>query len=248
VLAFAGDQPLHRVWDVLALPGNSVLEVGPGSGHLLAAASQAGCSVAAVESSKVHRDYIRDTWGIAPVYADMNEIPPGRTFDTVVALNVLEHVYDIAAFLRAVRQVLAPGGTFYLSTPNAASLEAALLRTWWPMCKVHDHVSFPSPAGLATAARECGLGVERIWSTGLPLEFPVSALTAARDRVLARRAGGGPTGGAPTDATVPERGRLGPGGKAALGRFYAAAARFDPSCRALGTLGRAGSVKARLVR
>jgi SAM-dependent methyltransferase len=246
----AGEQPLRALWDLLALPGGSVLEIGPGSGHLLAAASQAGCSVEAVESSAVHRDYIRDTWDIDSVYATMDEIPADHTFDTVVAINVFEHIYDIAAFLPAVRKVLAPGGTFFLSTPNAISLEAAVLGTWWSMCKVHDHVSFPSPAGLAVAARESGLRVGRIWSTGLPFEFGVSALTAARDLVRVRRGTGKPT--KPGQAEAPAL--AGPallGGsvnRAALARFYSIAAPFDPAYRVLGALGRAGTVKARLIR
>jgi len=250
--AFAGEQPLRALWDLLALPGGSVLEIGPGSGHLLAAARQAGCSVEAVESSAVHRDYIRDAWGIDPVYATMDEIPIDRTFDTIVAINVFEHVYDIAAFLHAVRKALAPGGTFFLSTPNATSLEASVLGTWWSMCKVHDHVSFPSSAGLAVAARESGLRIGRIWSTGLPFEFGVSALTAARDRVRARRGIGKPAEAARARAQAlapagqaPEGGSVNP---AALARFYSIAAPFDPAYRVLGALGRAGTVKARLIR
>src|ERR1700753_1182218 len=54
-VAFTGLAPSDELWDSLALPGESVLEVGPGSGHLLAAARRAGRSVEAVESSKVHR-------------------------------------------------------------------------------------------------------------------------------------------------------------------------------------------------
>ena len=72
----------------------------------------------------------------------MKSLPP-----TVMLL------FTSSPVLRAVRKVLAPGGTFFLSTPNATSLEAVVLGTWWSMCKVHDHVSFPSPTGLAVAAR-----------------------------------------------------------------------------------------------
>jgi hypothetical protein len=228
LLAFAGDRPLHALWDLLALPDGSVLEIGPGSGHLLAAAR-----------------------GIGAVYPTMDDIPAGRSFDTVVAINVFEHVYDTAAFLLAVRNVLAPAGTFYLSTSNARSLEAALLRTWWPMCKVHDHVSFPSPAGLAIAARHSGLRVGRIWSTGLPLELSVSALAAARDRALARRgtakpAAAGPVAARPVCTSGNENSA--PGAKTALARFYSLAGPVDPTCRVLGALGRAGSVKATLLR
>src|SRR3984957_19063919 len=111
VRAVAGQQPQRARWDLLALPSGSVLEIGPGSGHLLAAAKQAGCSVEAVESSAVHRDYIRDAWGIDSVYATMDEIPADHTFDTIVAVNVFEHIYDTADFMRAVRKLLAPGGT-----------------------------------------------------------------------------------------------------------------------------------------
>ncbi len=226
-----------------------MLEIGPGSGHLLAAAREAGCSVEAVESSAVHRDYIRDTWGIGTLYSTMDEIPDGRTFDAVVAINVFEHIYDIAAFLRAVREVLTPGGTFYLSTPNALSFEATALRAWWAMCKVHDHVSFPSSSGLAMAAQASGLRIERIWSTGLPFEFPVSALIAARDRSRTRR-GLGRAAEQSLAATGPalESGKVNPGAKTALARFYSAAAPFDPVYRLSGALGRAGSLKARLTR
>src|ERR1700749_2701699 len=116
-LAFAAHRPMRALWDLLAVPGASVLPISPGSGHLLVAARRAGCSVTAVEPSKAHRDFIRDVWTIEAVYPSMEEIPAGRTFDTVVAVNVLEHVGDIEAFLRAVRAVLVPGGSCYLTTP-----------------------------------------------------------------------------------------------------------------------------------
>jgi SAM-dependent methyltransferase len=245
-LAFAGREPLHWVWERLALPGRRVLEIGPGSGHLLAAARDAGCSVEAVESSALHRDFIRTTWGIDAVYPSMQDVPAGQPYDTVMALNVFEHVYDIVDFLAAVRKVLTPGGQCYISTPNARSLEASTLRTWWPMCKVHDHVSFPSPAGLTAAAEAGGLGVGRIWSAGQPLEFPVSALAAARDRALNRR---GPAEATGPDAPVCTSGndRSRPAVKSALGRFYALARPVDPTSRLLGALGRAGSLKAQLL-
>jgi hypothetical protein len=153
-------------------------------------------------------------------------------------------------FLRAVRKLLAPGGTCFLSTPNGGSLEASLLGAWWPMCKVHDHVSFPSPAGLSLAARASGLRVERLWSSGLPFEFPVSALTAARDRVRARRGAGKSRGAAlvQVPVTVADAGPGGNGAKTALARFFAVAGPFDPTSRLLGRWGRAASLKARLTR
>jgi SAM-dependent methyltransferase len=249
-VALTGRRASSALWEALSLPGTSVLEIGPGSGHLLAAAQQAGCSVAAVESSKVHRDYIRDTWGIESLYATIDEIPDDRAYAAIVAINVFEHIYDVTDFLRVIKKALAPGGTFFLSTPNGLSLEATVLGSWWPMCKVHDHVSFPSPAGVSMAARASGLRVERVWSSGLPFEFPVSALTAARDRSRERRGAGKARGGGQvqTPAAAAGAGSLSPAAKAALARFYTAAGPFDPTSRLLSRLGRAASVKARLTR
>jgi len=246
-ITLTGRGPSSSLWDALSLSGTSVLEIGPGSGHLLAAAHKAGCSVEAVESSEVHRNYIRDTWGISALYSTMDEIPDNRTFDAIVAINVFEHIYDIGSFLRAIRKNLAPGGTFFLSTPNAVSLEATVLGSWWSMCKVHDHVSFPSAAGLAIAAGASGLCVERVWSSGLPFEFPVSALTAVRDRSRTRRGIGKATGDgqAQVPAETIRAGTVNPATKATLARFYSVAAPFDPTSRLLGALGRAGSIKAR---
>ena len=165
LVAAHGLEAASRRWESLSLPGTSLLEIGPGTGHLLAAAQKVGRSVTAVESSEVHRKFIHDTWGIHSLYPDIAAVPHGPLFDAVVAINVFEHIYDIASFLRSVTKVLAPNGVLFVSTVNAVSLEATLLRNWWSMCKEHDHVSFPSPDGLMRAAQAIGLRTERMWSS-----------------------------------------------------------------------------------
>jgi 2-polyprenyl-3-methyl-5-hydroxy-6-metoxy-1,4-benzoquinol methylase len=245
VVAASGLEPASRLWAQLALPGKSLLEVGPGSGHLLAAARQAGHSVTAVESSEVNRKFIHDTWGIDSVYPEISALPPGTKFDAVVAINVIEHVYDIKGFLDSIANALAPNGTFYMSTANAASLEASLLGPWWAMCKVKDHVALPSLTGVVKAAHSVGLRTERVWSSELPFELAISTLVAARDWRQSRHANasysqnGHVVGDSGNGEGTPAKGRL--------ASFYSLGARFDPSSRLLAALGRAGSVKARLV-
>ena len=241
IVAAQGLEPASTRWEELSLPGTSLLEIGPGSGHLLAAAHKAGRSVTGVEASEVHRTFIRKTWGIQSLYQDISAVPQGLSFDAVVAINVLEHVYDITNFLRSITSVLAPDGVLFVSTVNAASLEAALLRDWWAMCKERDHVSFPSADGMARAAHAIDLRTERVWSTELPFEFPISTLVAARDWNRARRG----------HSITARDGSLTEGGdslKVRLARFYSASAHFDPTSRLLGALGRAATVKARLRR
>ena len=244
IVATSGLEPASARWQQLSLSGASLLEIGPGTGHLLAAAHKAGRSVAAVESSEVHRAFIRDTWGIQSLYPEISAIPDDLVFDAIVAVNVLEHVYDITGFLRSITRLLAPGGVFHLSTVNAASVEATLLRNWWSMCKEHDHVSFPSPGGMTRAAQAVGLRTERVWSSELPFELPVSTLVAARDWTRARRApSSAASDGQPTRSLAVGAGAV---TKTRLARFYAMTAPLDPTSRLLGTLGRAATVKARL--
>ena len=244
IVATTGLEPASMRWERLSLPGASLLEIGPGTGHLLAAAHKAGRSVTAVESSEVHRAFIRDTWGIHSLYPEISAIPDGLVFDAIVAVNVLEHVYDITGFLRSVMARLAPGGVCYLSTVNAASVEAALLRNWWSMCKEHDHVSFPSPDGMARAAQAADLRTERVWSSELPFELPISALVAARDWARTRRAPSGAASGGHVTRSPAVGTDTAP--KARLARFYSISAPYDPTSRLLGALGRAATVKARL--
>jgi SAM-dependent methyltransferase len=245
-VAALGLDPAMARFEELSLPGTSLLEIGPGTGHLLAAAHKSGRSVTAVESSKVHQEFIRDTWGIDSLYEHTAAVPDGLLFDAVVAINVLEHVYDVNAFLCSIAKRLAPNGVLFVSTVNAASLEAILLRTWWSMCKEHDHVSFPSPDGIARAAKALDLRTERIWSSELPFELPISVLVAVRDWAQARQTLSPSAGDCHLAGSSVQRGNG--ESKARLARLYSISAPFEPTSRLLGRLGRAASVKARLRR
>jgi len=56
---------------------------------------------------------------VAPVAADTERLPVrGRTTDVVVALEVIEHFANPAAFLSEAARVLRDDGTFICSTPN----------------------------------------------------------------------------------------------------------------------------------
>lgn len=238
-VTYQGSEPATAIWNALSLSGTSLLEIGPGTGHLLAAARNAGLQVAGVETNQIHRAYIDQAWGIDDVYASIDAVPDGQVFENIVAINVLEHVYDVSSFLRSMTRVLAPHGVFHVSTTNAESLEAAVLRNWWSMCKEIDHVSFPSPIGIGRAARVAGLRVERVWSGELPLEFPVSVLVAARDWTRSRRPATGAVG-------LPEAPSASVTSRQRLARLYGLGAHLDPTSRMLGAMGRAASVRARL--
>lgn len=184
----ADDVPATETWREISrlLTGGDVLEVGPGSGHLLAAAMAEGRPVAGVETSAVHREYIRQHWAIDQVWASIVEVPADVRFRNVIMLNTIEHVYDVTELLSSIRAHMRAGGKLFVSTCNAGGLMARAVGTMWSMFKPMDHVSLPSPASLAAVAARAGLIPERVWTTELPLETPVGFAVALRDLYLER--------------------------------------------------------------
>ena len=52
---------------------------------------------------------------------------PDATFDTVIWVDVIEHVVDAVSAARELHRVLAPGGCLIVTTPNVCSLHRRLL-------------------------------------------------------------------------------------------------------------------------
>jgi SAM-dependent methyltransferase len=76
------------------------------------------------------------------------------TFDVVTAIEVLEHVLDPLATLRAIRRLLKPGGLFFYTTGNAEPRRSHFLR--WRYVYPEIHISFYEPGTLRRALIETG--------------------------------------------------------------------------------------------
>lgn len=249
VIAAAGTKPDFAAWDRLELPGATILEIGSGAGHLLAAAAARHRNVIAVESSARHREFIQRTWGIDTLFRSLDELPPALTVDAIVAVNVLEHVYEVSSLLSAIRRHLVPGGVFYFSAPSADALVCSLIRTMWSMFKEPDHVSFPSRAGVRAAARKAGFVVEHLSSDEMAFETPVGLGVAVRDRWRDRPLRDGAVASLTTPAVGLPTKAIGGAGSRALARLNAVTwARYEPSRIACVILGRAATIKATLRR
>ncbi len=253
-----GEEPRHDRWRWLDLPGSRVLELGPGTGHVLAAARHAGCEVWGVEPNVTHRAYIESTWGIDTVVPALDDLPAGKRFDAIVSINMLEHVRDVQPFLADVGRLLAPDGKLFVSTVNASCGVWHLVGPWWSMCKEVDHVSFPTAKGLALAARAAGLRVSRTWSTELPLETPISVAVAARDYVRERRrkepvstagveAAGVDTAGVDRAGVVMTADGRSHAGRQMVRWVYRIGGDREPTARLMSRIGRAASIKAVMV-
>ena len=96
--------------------------------------------------------------------ADAEEFTLGRTFDTVVAGELIEHLPSPGRFLDMARKHLVPGGRIVLSTPYVFGLPN-LLYAWlkYPKtCSNPEHTLWFCPATIRYLAERSGLVVDHL--------------------------------------------------------------------------------------
>jgi SAM-dependent methyltransferase len=219
IVTASSAQPDRKTWHEFQhlLPPGPVLEIGPGTGYLLAAARDAGREVFGVESSAVHREFIVRTWGIPNVFSALDDIPPtAPKFAAVMLFNTIEHVFDVTSLFRAIRARLAPEAAVLVSTCNAECIILPMVGTYWAMLKVPDHVSLPAAESFRRLALRTGFTCRRVWTGEQPLETPIGIVVALRDWIAERRVSSDApeanrdpcVDGLPLDKRVPTQRRL----------------------------------------
>lgn len=106
-------------------PGSEVsyLEVGFGRGAVLMAAQERGVKATGVEISRELLEAFRERSAIPVHHGALPELGlPAASFDLIYLSQVIEHLTDPRAYLKAIFRLLKPGGKLYLSLPNEGSL------------------------------------------------------------------------------------------------------------------------------
>jgi SAM-dependent methyltransferase len=100
--------------------GLDVLDAGCGEGYGTAILAAAARTVRGVDLSPDVCRHARAAYpGVTFVEGNLCALPlPDACVDAVVALQVIEHLWDIPAFLDEVARVLRPGALFVCATPN----------------------------------------------------------------------------------------------------------------------------------
>lgn len=147
----AYNEPVALLAELATLPRDArILELGAGGGFL--ASTLTGRGFERLTLSDFTATSLAALRANAPdallVGADAEWLPfRDAAFDVVVSSDVIEHLPDIAAHVAEVARVLAPGGRYYLKTPNRLAADA-----YYRLRGLHDayfwHPSMLSPGEL----------------------------------------------------------------------------------------------------
>jgi 2-polyprenyl-3-methyl-5-hydroxy-6-metoxy-1,4-benzoquinol methylase len=165
--------------------GDNVLYLGCGQGFLAAELQQAGNRIWGVDviPAPEHRDAFEEY-----LQADLDDIAldlpgrlSGRLFDSVLLMDVLEHLRDPERLLAEVRRLLRPGGRLFVSVPNVANLTVRLALLFGCFeygdrgIKDRTHLRFFTRKTALRMLRKAGFEVVRHEMTVMPLEVVVGS-------------------------------------------------------------------------
>ena len=149
-----------------------LLDVGAGSGILLAEAQRLGYSPDGIEPSGPLSSQARAL--DLPVRHGVLPIEEWRgAFDIATVIDVIEHVGDPVGLLRQVHATLRPDGLLVVVTPDVASVMARLLGWKWWHYRI-AHIGYFNHATLARAL--IAAGFEPIHVMRPAWYFPMSYL------------------------------------------------------------------------
>jgi 2-polyprenyl-6-hydroxyphenyl methylase/3-demethylubiquinone-9 3-methyltransferase len=148
------------------LDGVRTLDLGCGGGLVSAPLARMGADLTAIDASP-------EAIGAAQAYAEQaglniafecgaaeTLVERGEAFALVAALEIVEHVADVRAFLAAASALVAPGGLLVLSTINRTPKARALAITGaerilkWAPEGAHDDEKLVTPEEIRSGAPE----------------------------------------------------------------------------------------------
>jgi 2-polyprenyl-6-hydroxyphenyl methylase/3-demethylubiquinone-9 3-methyltransferase len=166
---------LDYIDGIAALKGKRVLDVGCGGGILAEAMAARGARVTGIDLGeaplKVAQLHLLESglevdYRLVEAEALAREMP--GVFDVVTCMELLEHVPDPGAMVRACTALVRPGGQLFFSTINRnlksyvfAVIGAEYVLNLLPR-GTHDYARFIKPSELAAACRTAGLSVQGI--------------------------------------------------------------------------------------
>jgi len=178
-------------WARLKPEVSSVLDIGCGSGLMLAAFRRRGWRVSGIERNEATAATTRQTLGTRAIVTSIQDLPADARFDLIVMFQVLEHIGEPVALLRECARRLAPGGLLIANVPNFSSWQSRFAGSKWTHLDVPRHLVHYTPQSMAETLGRAGLTLSSMSFTSLEhdpygwVESTISRMTG-RTNTLSR--------------------------------------------------------------
>jgi 2-polyprenyl-6-hydroxyphenyl methylase/3-demethylubiquinone-9 3-methyltransferase len=160
--------------DPAPLAGLSLIDIGCGGGLLTEPMARLGAVVTGVDATPRNVEVARlhaEQGDIKALYlncAAEDLVSQGQRFDIVLAMEVIEHVADVDAFMEACGRLLKPGGLMFVATMSRtiksyamAIIGAEYVMRWLPR-GTHEWNRFIRPSEMARGLRRHGLAITEL--------------------------------------------------------------------------------------
>lgn len=120
--------------------GNSVLDIGSGTGHFLNACVKEGLFVQGLEPDVDARNFAKEHFDLDLMELDTLEAIETNSKDVITMWHVLEHVYHLKRDVAEMVRVMKDNGTLFIAVPNMDSYDAKVYKEYWAAYDVPRHL------------------------------------------------------------------------------------------------------------
>jgi len=166
--------------------GGSVLDVGCGRGEFCDFFAKHGYRAEGTDLSHAAIKYSREKYPAITFHAGAVEsLLPARAgqFDAVFSSEVIEHLFDVGAYLLAINSLLKNGGLFILTTPYhglAKNIAIDALNYAGHYDPMGQHIRFFDKKGLRRCLESFAFEPLNWWGYGRPWPFWKSFFVVSR--------------------------------------------------------------------
>ncbi|MFC5626763.1 class I SAM-dependent methyltransferase [Algoriphagus winogradskyi] len=115
------------------------LDYGCGTGELLTKAKESGWKVKGIEPNEKARN-LANSKVDGKVYASIDELPKGSSFEIITLFHVLEHVHSLRKTVKKIINHLNSDGYIIIAVPNPESHDAKKYLEHWAGWDVPRHL------------------------------------------------------------------------------------------------------------
>jgi len=120
--------------------GNTLLDIGCGTGELLAYCQGKGLTVSGIEPSEKARNFAISTHHLKISKSLEALSESSDKYSCITMWHVLEHVHDLRVTLEKIKHLLASDGFFIMAVPNADSYDESIYQQHWAAYDVPRHL------------------------------------------------------------------------------------------------------------